>query len=343
MSENVIKAFSFNQNSFVPLNSYNDICKSLSENNKPLTWIIINDPNSDEFIEVAKILNIHPLSLEDCKDENYIPKIDIFENYIFILLNLFNINHTSNEISVDEVDFMLSNKFLITVYKSNEFNKEFFNKLIENILKSNKTFYKSPDFLLYTIIDFLLEYNFNILSYLEDNLESLEQTLHLSSDSLIKKFHPDQLISLRKNFLLLRKSIFYQREVLIKLCRHDVPFIKQDNVYYFRDILDTLTKFFEFVEVDREMISNIFEIYLSIKNNQLSEISLQTNEVMKRLTLITTIFMPLTLISSIGGMSEYTAITGGTENWLISYTLFLVAMIIIGWLSYALIKWKKWV
>ena len=123
----------------------------------------------------------------------------------------------------------------------------------------------------------------------------------------------------------------------MKICRKDSPFITEKSIYDFRDIYDHLAKFFEEAEIFREMISSFMEIYLSMMNNRMAILANRTNRFMRRLTLLTTIFMPLTLLAGIGGMSEWSMMTG-PANWKISYSLFLLLMAIIGVVNYLLLK-----
>jgi magnesium transporter len=117
----------------------------------------------------------------------------------------------------------------------------------------------------------------------------------------------------------------------------DCPFIPEKAIFHYRDIYDHLAKFFELTETNREIVTSLMELYTSLLNNKMTQVSNETNDSVRRLTLIATIFMPLTLIASVGGMSEWTMITG-RENWKLSYPLFLLGMGVIAILNYVLIR-----
>jgi magnesium transporter len=138
--------------------------------------------------------------------------------------------------------------------------------------------------------------------------------------------------------LNLRKCLFHEREILVKICRKDCPFIQERAIYHYRDIYDHLTKFFEMTESYREVVASLMDMYLSMLNNQMTKVANETNKTVRRLTLITTIFMPLTLLAGIGGMSEWSMMTG-PSNWRIAYPAFLLAMVVIGFTNYCLLKW----
>jgi magnesium transporter len=183
-----------------------------------------------------------------------------------------------------------------------------------------------------------------VLDYVVDEklqaFESLEDELEEAEDEVLNNpagFKPIELMRLKKYLVNLRKSLFHEREILVKICRMDCPFIPEKAIFHFRDIYDHLAKFFELTETNREIVTSLMELYTSLLNNQMTKVSNQTNDSVRRLTLIATIFMPLTLIASIGGMSEWTMMTG-SENWKIAYPVFLGGMAVVAVLNYVLIR-----
>jgi len=150
-------------------------------------------------------------------------------------------------------------------------------------------------------------------------------------------FDPSELMRLKKYIVTLRKSIFHEREILVKISRMDCPFIPEKAIVHYRDIYDHLAKFFELTETNREIVTSLMELYTSMLNNQMTKVSNETNASVRRLTLIATIFMPLTLVAGIGGMSEWTMMTG-QSNWKIAYPLFIVGLLVIAMINYVLIK-----
>ena len=137
---------------------------------------------------------------------------------------------------------------------------------------------------------------------------------------------------------MLRKSLYHEREILVKINRLDCPFIPEKVLFAYRDIYDHLAKFFELTETYREIETSLMELYTSLLNNEMTKMSNKTNASVRRLTMITTVFMPLTLIASIGGMSEWTMMTGGPPNWKISYILFFIGLAVIAVLNYFVIR-----
>jgi magnesium transporter len=171
-------------------------------------------------------------------------------------------------------------------------------------------------------------------------IETLEEKLNAAEEMILsdlEHFSPSELMHLRRDLLAVRKSLFHEREILVKICRKDSPFIPDKAIYFYRDIYDHLSKFFELTETYRDQVTSLMEMYLSMLNNQMTKAANDTNIVVRRLTLISTIFMPLTLLAGIGGMSEYSMMTG-PQNWRIAYPIFLLAMAVIAAINYVLIK-----
>jgi len=141
--------------------------------------------------------------------------------------------------------------------------------------------------------------------------------------------------------LRIRRDAQRQREARMAMHaahRRDSPFISETSIFRFRDIYDHLVKFVEIIEVCRELISSLLEIHLSLVNNELARLGNRTNQVVRRLTFITTIFMPLSFFAGVGGMSEWSMMTG-PENWRIAYPAFLAGMGVVGVISYFILRW----
>ena len=193
---------------------------------------------------------------------------------------------------------------------------------------------KGPAYLLHVIMDHIVDQKFLAIEALEDELDTVEDAMLADAPN----FNPAELVRLRRYLLSLRKSLFHEREILVKICRKDCPFISEKAIFHYRDIYDHLAKFFELTESYRDILTSLMEMYLSMLNNQMAKAANDTNATVKRLTFITTIFMPLTLLAGIGGMSEWSMMTG-PQNWRIAYPAFLLGMIVIGFINYYLLKW----
>jgi magnesium transporter len=299
-------------------------------------WLDFDDPEQADLAALIEPLELHPLSVEDCFDEQQIPKMEDFAGYTFVLFNTY--SYSAGTLGVDEVDFFLGRDFLVTVRGHQATDRLFFADLPGCIERRLDAVCKGPDMLMHAILDYIVDRKFAAIDRLQEEADHAEMTVLED----LEGFKPQRLLHIRQHLLELRKSLFHEREVLTKICRRDCPFISDKGIYSYRDAYDHLAKFFEFIEITREMVSNLVELHLTQQNNRLTLAANQTNQVMKRLTLINTIFMPLTLLAGIGGMSEYSMMTGATR-WPIAYPLLLAGLALIAVVNYFYLRWIRWV
>jgi magnesium transporter len=264
----------------------------------------------------------------------------------FVLLNA--IHYDDQSLSIHEVDIFIGANFVVTVNRcdGSPLQRPAEGKLspggnrsapadIDRLLElRSATVLQGPDFLAHAVMDGIVDQKFVAIETLEEELDRVEDVILTDYTSFV----PAELVRLRRELLTMRKSLFHEREILVKLCRRDSPFISEKSIFLYRDIYDHLAKFFELTEAARDLVSSLMEMYLSIINNQMTRAANETNITVRRLTFITTIFMPLTLLAGIGGMSEWSMMTG-PENWRIAYPLFLLALVVIGIISYHILKW----
>ena len=294
-------------------------------------WFNFYQPSKETLSSLVDTVGIHPLSVEDCFDEKQVPKIEYFANNTFIIFNSF--SYAKNELFIDEINLFLGKNFLITVNGHNSEERKPLNNIAEIIENGHSNAKAGPDFLMHIVLDWLVDQKYKAFDDMEDELEEAEESLI----SNVEKFQPMQLIHMRKNLMMLRKTLYHEREILVKICRLDCPFVTEKAIVHYRDIYDHLSKFFELTETYREIETSLMELYTSLLNNLMTKMSNDTNTSVRRLTLIATIFMPLTLLASIGGMSEWTMMTG-PDNWKLTYPLFILAMVIIGIVNYFFIR-----
>lgn len=313
---------------FYGVKSFDDAIDSFHEGG--FVWLNYFRPDKNDLMTLVEIFGVHPLSVEDCLDSRQVPKIEHFPGNTFIIFNAF--SYTGKTLFIDEIDLFLGKNFLITVSGINSDGRRPLNN-IEQIIENDPGLARSgPAFLMHVILDYVVDEKFKAFEALEDELEETEETV-LNETSTFKA---TELMRLRKDLVNLRKSLFHEREILVKICRKDCPFISDKAIFHYRDIYDHLAKFFELTETYREIVTSLMELYTSLLNNLMTKVSNRTNASVRRLTLIATIFMPLTLIASIGGMSEWTMITG-SSNWKIAYPLFILGMLVIAIINYFVI------
>ncbi len=294
-------------------------------------WLDYSQPSKEDLLALVEPLGLHPLSIEDCMDENQIPKIEDFPRHTFILFNAFTFDN--QQLVIREIDVFLGENFLVTVGKHDLDQKQMVKSIERLVEQEIENAQQGPAFLLHVILDRIVDQKFTAIEFLEEKLDRAEEII---LDDLAH-FKPGDLLTLRRELLALRKSLFHEREILVKICRKDCVYISEKAILFYRDIYDHLAKFFELTESSRDIVTSLMEMYLSMLNNEMAKAANDTNVVVRRLTLITTIFMPLTLIAGIGGMSEWSMMTG-PENWRIAYPLFLAAMVVLGVINYFFLR-----
>ncbi len=294
-------------------------------------WLDFYDPSHEDLAALIKKFGIHPLSVEDCLDENQVPKIEDFPTNTFILLNGY--HYQNGILTLEEVDFILGKNFLITVSGHQGGSLKLYEKVGEVVALDPGSVQPGPDYLLHVVMDYIVDHKSAVIEAVQDAIDTAEEEILREPST----YSPETLMRLRRDLLTLRKSLFHEREILVKVCRRDSPYISEKAIYNYRDIYDHLAKYYEIVEIYREMITSLLEMYLSMINNRMAEVANRTNATVRRLTLITTVFMPLTLLAGIGGMSEWTMMTG-QPYWKIAYPAFMLGMAVIGTFSYWLLR-----
>ena len=294
-------------------------------------WLNYYNPSMEELHSLVDTLGIHPLAVEDCLDNSQVPKIEHFPGNTFIIFNAY--FYLEKMLFIDEVDLFIGKNYLITVSGINAENRKPLSNVVKRIEADPGHAKAGPAFLMHVVLDNIVDEKFEAFEALEDELEEAEDEV-LNNPA---GFKPTELIRLRKDLVNLRKSLFHEREILVKICRMDCPYVTEKAIFHFRDIYDHLAKVFELTESYRETVTSLMELYTSLLNNLMTKVSNETNISVRRLTLITVVFMPLTLIASIGGMSEWTMMTG-ESNWKIAYPLFMLGMVVIGVINLFLIR-----
>lgn len=294
-------------------------------------WLHYLEPVSDDLHPLIQQLDLHPLAVEDALDDNQLPKIDDFPSNTLIVFNAF--TYFEEKIVIQEVDFFLGKHFVISIDRIGPDGKPLLDGIEQMVLREMDEDRLGAAFVLHTMLDAIVDRKVFAIEAMEDRLASTE-------DAVMDRptdFDPKNLQQIRHILVSLRKSLFHEREVFVKICRKDCPFIPDRAIFQYRDIYDHLARFFELTETLRDIATSLMEIDLSMRSNEMARASNRTNRSVRRLTLITIVFLPLSLLASIGGMSEWSMMTG-PENWRFTYPLFLLAMVVIGALSYFLLK-----
>ncbi len=292
------------------------------------TWInVIGLSDVNTIGELGKILEIHPLILEDILNTSHRAKIDDSDQYISIIIKVLNYNEKECIIEREQMSIILGNDFVATFQEK---KSDIFNKLVNRLKNpSSRIRNMSADYLAYAIIDTVVDNYFVLIENIGDKVESIESMIFESMDhSILNEIH-----SLKREMIFLKKSLWPLREVLSSLQRADFRLIDRSTSMYFRDVYEHIIQILDTIESLRDVLSGMTELFISISGNRM-------NEIMKVLTIISTIFIPLTFIAGVYGMN-FKHMPELEATWFYPWFLYsLMVTITLGMLAF--FKNKKW-
>jgi magnesium transporter len=256
----------------------------------PLVWVNVDGlGDADEISALGGVLGLHPLSLEDIVNVHQRPKLERYDDYEFVVVRMAEAPD-DGELVTEQFCLFLGRNFVATFQ---ERPGDCLDPVRDRIRKQRGRVRKfGPDYLAYALLDAVVDSYFPLLERLGDRLEQLEDLVLAGKG----KDTPRRLLGARHDLLTLRRAIWPLREALSSLYRDDTPFISDSTRIYLRDCYDHTVQLLDVVEAYREISSGLMDVHLSAMSNRM-------NEIMKVLTVIATIFIPLTFISSIYGMN----------------------------------------
>jgi len=292
-----------------------------------VTWINIDGLHEVEIIEkLGKQFELHPLILEDILNTGQRPKFEDFEKYIFIVLKMLSYSDTTQTVEAEQVSLVLGSNFVISFQ---ERLGDVFDQIRDRIRNAKGRIRKmGPDYLCYALIDAVVDSYFAILERIGENIESMEE--EVVGDPTEKT--AQQIHSLKREMISLRKSIWPLRELIAGLDKSESSLIKDTTDIYLRDVYDHTIQIIDTVESFRDMVSGMLDIYLSSISNKM-------NAVMKVLTIIATLFIPLTFVAGIYGMNfKYMP----ELEWRWAYPIVLLIMVAVSVVMLIYFRKKKW-
>ncbi len=324
-----IRLFAYDQNT-VEEKSLDNIEESFPYKEKTLTtWINIDGLNNIDLIEkIGSNFNIHPLVLEDILNTHQRPKLDDYDEYTYLVFRIVSCGKEQNELESEQISVILGKNYVISFQEK---EGDVFEPIRERIRNGKGRIRKGgPDYLVYALMDAVVDNYFVTLEHIGETIEDLE-------DKLISDPQPENLHlihELRREMITLRKSIWPLREVINSMLRGDVELIQQETGIFLRDVYDHTIQIIDTIESYRDIISGMLDTYLSSVSNRM-------NEVMKVLTIIATIFIPLTFLAGVYGMNFH-HMPELDWTWIYPYG-FWILMIIVAGIMIFYFKRKKWI
>ncbi len=295
-------------------------------------WVDICNEPPDEVAEILSgIFNIHPLAIEDTVHDANLPKIDDWGNYLYMCMQSIEFDQALDETDVDrkeKLDIIKGKHYLITHHLTPipAIDREW-----ERCLKDSRSTQSGAHRIMYEIMDNMADDFMLVMEKIDDAIDDIESRIFDSPTHEVL----DRIFQIKRTVLHLRRVLSPQREVLNKLARDEYKAIDPANRIYYRDVYDHLVRLYEMNESLRDLIGGVMDMYLTVSSNK-------TNDIMKILTVVATLFMPLTFISGFWGMNFYEPAPNTTWcNPVVMYcTLGLMLLLPIAMLFY--MRKRKW-
>lgn len=297
-------------------------------------WLDLQEESKDEVKRILELFKIHPLTIEDAQNNNARVKLENFTdypdctNYLFIVFRKIAFD---KGIKLSQVALIITANEIITVSPKRVDTLE---KIKSNLQLAQKKLAKGPDNLAHMIIDMLVDEHYLILDKLYERLDKLEERIFKQTSSNLL----NELFAQKRDILTLRKVIQPERDAVMSLSHAPNTFVSKGTALYYRDVHDHLFHNLERLDTFRELISSALEVHLSMTSNRM-------NDIVKVLTIISTIMLPLTLITGIYGMNfntEVSAFNMPELNWVFGYPFALVLMLAVALIFVVYFKRKGW-
>jgi len=295
-------------------------------------WVNIQKPHEEDILELKKKYRFHKLDLEDCLSESQRPKIDEYENYLFIILHFPYYNRRTRHISTEQVNIFIGQNYLITLHNGHLEELDNIFKKCKKSEKAKKLFFgESTGFLLYSIINNLFSSSFSVTDKIQLKLKQIEQAIFETAHVKDQLF---DIMVTKKNIITLRKILLPQRIVIAALEHKQKRFLPENLEIYFDDVVDQIERLWNILETEKEVIE-------SLEDTNESLLSHKINNTMRTLTVFSVIMLPLTFLTGLFGMNVQLPFAEALEHiehfWSIIMIMGTIAVLMIG-----VFKWNKW-
>jgi magnesium transporter len=280
-----------------------------------VVWVDIENPTATDMTYLAQEFHFHPLAIEDCTHPHQRPKVDAYEGYFFLVLYAADYNSREDRLTTHELDIFWGPNYVVTVHKGPIPDLQ----QAEDRWRASGTFAsQGASFLTYLIVDSVVDNYFPVIEAINEKIEDIEERIFLSFDQTAIQ----RIFDLKKQLIQLRKSVVPLRDVFVLLIRREVGLVSAPTLPYLQDVYDHLIRVADAIDTYRDLIGSTIDAYLSTVANR-------TNEVMRRLTIMTTLLMTPTLVAGIYGMNfEFMPELHWQNGYPFSLILMLVAVFI---------------
>jgi magnesium transporter len=314
-------------------NLYTDIqpsqLKEAIQDKNGLLWVdFVDEPKESCMPILRDTFGFHPLAIDDALEESHVPKVDDWGEYLYIVLHGVVFNPEAEEIlSTHELDIFLGDNYLVTYRVESIPGLE---RVWETCQRDERLMKRNAGNLLYRVADEMVTNYMPVVDEIDEIVDQIE-------DVLFDRPQPqllERIFTLKRALLHLRRIISPQREVFNKLARGDFYVLPKEEKVFFRDVYDHLVRLYDIAEGLRDLVGGALDTYLSLVSNRM-------NEVMKILTVITTLFMPVSFLSGFFGMNFFQPVTSIAVQRL-TFVIVLVAMVVIPFGMFLWMRRREW-
>jgi magnesium transporter len=264
-------------------------------------WVDVVQPTPEEGQAIlANTFHFHPLSVEDALSEIHHPKVEPYDRYLYVILHGIDFQASEHQFATRDVDFFLGDNYLVTVHDGYSRSIQ---KIKDLCVHHAHILEEGPVALMHRIMDSMIDNYAPEMTELEEQMDELEEDAILgAADNLVRP-----ILSVKRDLAALRRVVIPQRDVVGRLARREFPQISNEMAYRFRDVYDHLVRYADEATMFQDRVTGILEGYLSAISNRL-------NQVMKVLTVMSTIFLPLTVLTGMWGMNVPLPMLPGSEH-----------------------------
>jgi magnesium transporter len=292
-----------------------------------LLWVDLAAPTIPELLILSDTFAFHPLSVEDAKADLQYPKIEAYDGYLYVILHGIDVHAGSRGVATHDIDFFLGSNYLVTVHDG---HSTAVTGLSESATRNTKLMSEGPVSLFHRLVDAMVDSYRPEVEKLETRIDELEDAVFANPSRSLAR----EILTVKREIAGLRRVVIPQRDVISRLARRDYVDISTDMSFRFRDVYDHLVRIADDATIFQDRVTGVLDAYLTSTSNRL-------NEVMKVLTVVSTIFMPLTLLSGLWGMNVPLPRFPGSDAaqfWWLSGTM---AVIVVGML--ASFRFRRWI
>jgi magnesium transporter len=291
-------------------------------------WVDVAGEDAAGLEKLRERFDFHPLAIEDCMQLDQRPKLEEYRDHLFLVTQSFTLKGSGIEVELHELHAFLGQRFLVTVHSD---TISALDEVWERVKGNAKAFARGVDFVYYLIADRMVDANFPILDRIGDELEEIED--HVLQQP--RKQDLAKIFELKRQLVLMRKVLSPQRDTMGMLSRGD-EHVSERTAHYFRDVYDHLVRINESIDANRDLVGNALDAYLSAVSNR-------TNEIMKYLTILSAVFLPLAFI--VGFFGQNFEDLPGLPHWQQSNGLMYAMMLLCIVIPTSMLLWfrsKHW-